>query len=77
MGYIIIDGDSVVIARIVSSTHQRELLWRNKRTAPNHTSRGGQSQNRLARIRNEKDDMWVKQAAEAALETLWDQKISS
>lgn len=66
-GYIILDGESVLMGTLSGTT--KRILHKRKTSAPGKTRRGGQSANRIERLRKEKVNLWIDMAAEQANRT--------
>jgi len=65
IGFVIMDGHSASFHVLVGNT--KETIWKTDVDLPKKHGRGGQSQNRFARIRDEKRGWYVSKVAEAFL----------
>jgi len=66
-GFIIMDG-SAASFYVLAGKHRETLFEWSKVNLPNKHHRGGQSQNRMARIREEKRGVYVNRVAELAVD---------
>ena len=66
-GYVIIDGESILLGTLCGTT--KKVLYKRRTSVPGKTRRGGQSANRIERLRKEKVNLWIAMAAEQTTRT--------
>jgi peptide chain release factor subunit 1 len=71
MGMMLVRGDCTEFYRVNGDEY--ELVKRLRARIPGRTRRGGQSQNRIQRLRNEAEGRYVGSVAEEAIACFWDE----
>jgi len=75
VGVILIDGQSVTLFAVAGSNHHVLFDWQNVALPKKH-GRGGQSQNRFARLRTEKRDWYLTRVEELAVQHFIDKNTN-